>query len=208
MFEKISNRLPGYAEYYQRLVERHQLRTAWGSEAVDFVSNPNRAATALSYIYSDITQFCQEACKVFASRQRGVRYKAYVIADLFWKPFDIRFQKVIDDLEHHQALFHSEMQLEESRFVELQLRRRAEEERCTAEEISTQIKHLNETILRKEATITSHLQRLEARLDEDPDPFDPQSSTPALLGKFNLQIAHTRRCLTLFSISRETMEAG
>jgi hypothetical protein len=84
MFEKISNRLPAYHEHYVRLLERRKQenvtsdrsgRPTMTAMTVDF-SGPSheRALKALSLVYADIIQFCQEACKIFSSKKGGKGY--------------------------------------------------------------------------------------------------------------------------------------
>jgi hypothetical protein len=41
----------------------------------------------------------------YASTFTGVRYKAAVIWDLFWTPFDERFSEILGRLKHHKQVF-------------------------------------------------------------------------------------------------------
>ncbi|KAK8078858.1 hypothetical protein PG994_002665 [Apiospora phragmitis] len=166
MLEKISYRLPGYAEYYQKLVHRRQQNIMDGDIST-LTSN-----RVLSYIYTDITRFCQEACKPFSTRRRGIRYKVSVIADVFWKPFDLRFKDILGRLEEHQGLFQHEFRMEESKFTEIQYRRRQKEAglaSAAAKQIQEQLELLNEEISGAEGQINT----TEAGpLKVNPTPFD------------------------------------
>ncbi|ETS79334.1 hypothetical protein PFICI_09187 [Pestalotiopsis fici W106-1] len=160
MFEKIGDRLPGYAEYYRRLLTRQVL----GNTELDIPKfESTRVVKVLSYIYTDLVQFCQEACQVFGTKKRGIRYKAVAIADIFWKPFDVRFKSLLERIETHQALFLSEMQLEESKFTEYQLRKRERDSANTNDAISQfklQVSELKQSILEREETLTVRFERI------------------------------------------------
>lgn len=68
MFEKITQRLPVYKEHLKRL-KIHKKK----EPNVAAVSSPadERLVKALSLIYADIIQFCQQACKIFATKKGG-----------------------------------------------------------------------------------------------------------------------------------------
>jgi hypothetical protein len=73
MFELIAERLPAYGEYYERVRERVAAgnhNSDWGKDA----SN-ERMCKALSYVYADIVEFCQEACKIFSGNKSGTLAK-------------------------------------------------------------------------------------------------------------------------------------
>ena len=61
MLHRILARLPNYAEHLERLRRRAQFQDG------------SRILEALSYVYADIIQFCQAACKIFTTK-RGVEY--------------------------------------------------------------------------------------------------------------------------------------
>ena len=62
-------------------------------------------------MYADIICFCQEACKLFSTKRKGVRYKLSVIRDLFWTPFDVRFSSLLTRLTKHEELYELELSL-------------------------------------------------------------------------------------------------
>lgn len=59
MFTTLKHIIPAYEEYATKLRDRFQ-----GSSA----SQP-RLMKALSYLYSDIVQFCGEACRLLSSKK-------------------------------------------------------------------------------------------------------------------------------------------
>ncbi|KAK7416638.1 hypothetical protein QQX98_005109 [Neonectria punicea] len=168
MFEKLSDRLPGYAEYHERVVKRWEKILANNDQLEAYEARRLRMAKSLSYIYADIMQFCQECCKIFSTKKGGARYKRYMIADVFWKPFDMRFADILDRLQSHQALFNNEMQLEESRFMEMQFERREFDAGMTKEameQIQKQVKDLSNDINSKDNQIASALTGFDQRLE-------------------------------------------
>jgi hypothetical protein len=68
MFERITQRLPAYREHYERFLRRRRTQPQ-----IPDVSSPGdvRVVQALSYVYEDIIYFCQEACKIFATKKGG-----------------------------------------------------------------------------------------------------------------------------------------
>ena len=97
----------------------------------------------------------------------GIRYKAVVIADLFWKPFDVRFETLLGRMRAHKSLFNSELQLEESRFMEMQFERRENDAgmaKDALEQIQQQIQSLRESNGRKEAQLAASFDQLSHRL--------------------------------------------
>lgn len=59
MLDRILARLPNYAEHLERLRRRASFQ------------DRSRIFEALSYVYSDIIQFCQSACKIFMTKTGG-----------------------------------------------------------------------------------------------------------------------------------------
>ncbi|KAK7427391.1 hypothetical protein QQZ08_006160 [Neonectria magnoliae] len=168
MFEKLSDRLPGYAEYHERIVKRWEKILANNDQLEAYEARRLRMAKSLSYIYADIMQFCQECCKIFSTKKGGARYKRYMIADVFWKPFDMRFSDILDRLQSHQALFNNEMQLEESRFMEMQFERREFDAGMTKEameQIQKKVKDLSNDINSRDSQLASALAGFDQRLD-------------------------------------------
>lgn len=108
-------------------------------------------------------QFCQEACQVFGTRKRGIRYKASVIAGIFWKPFDVRFKNTLERIETHQALFLSEMQLEASKFTEFQFRKRqhdSDETNTAISQISVQISDQQQDVVNREQKLNDRFEHV------------------------------------------------
>ncbi|KAI1860152.1 hypothetical protein JX265_010076 [Neoarthrinium moseri] len=173
MLETISNRLPGYAEYYERLNRRKALWSKdtgliQSSDATIPKFESNRVVRVISYIYKDIIQFCQEACQVFGTKKRGMRYELSAIANIFWKPFDVRFGNILERIDTHQALFLGEMQLEESKFSEFQYQKSQQDSDKTTDAISqiqTQISQLKQTILGQEDFLRDRFEHISEAME-------------------------------------------
>jgi hypothetical protein len=76
MFERIGNVLPAYQEYFEIFMNRRNKRAADKRAAgLNFPLNEvchERVSKALSYVYADILQFCQAACKIFSPKNNGM----------------------------------------------------------------------------------------------------------------------------------------
>jgi len=68
MFEKITQRLPAYKEHLDRLGIR---RKETPDKPLLAASGAGRLVKALSLIYEDVITFCQQACKIFATKKGG-----------------------------------------------------------------------------------------------------------------------------------------
>ena len=64
MFGNIAERLPQYKEHIGRLQSRRN------NDRGDTMSL-TRLLGALSYVYADIIQFCQDACRIFSTKRKG-----------------------------------------------------------------------------------------------------------------------------------------
>jgi hypothetical protein len=76
MIQKIGEALPAYEEYYQMFVTRRRKAESEASGSLPTQTLPtqirhHRLYKALSYVYADIMQFCQEACKIFSTKRGG-----------------------------------------------------------------------------------------------------------------------------------------
>jgi hypothetical protein len=71
MFSQLSDTLPGYSEYYDRVVQRWKRTTTTQEQAEALIARQARLAKALSYVYADIIQFCQAACSIFSTKRGG-----------------------------------------------------------------------------------------------------------------------------------------
>lgn len=69
MFERIGSRLPSYKEHFECFVERRKRLSQSGGTSLDGAQS--RLAMTLSYVYADIIQFCQSACKMFVTKKSG-----------------------------------------------------------------------------------------------------------------------------------------
>ncbi|KAH7394217.1 hypothetical protein DE146DRAFT_122734 [Phaeosphaeria sp. MPI-PUGE-AT-0046c] len=98
MFENLSFRLPQFQAWYELC--RKNLRTC----------DKSRLGHALSFIYTDVIQFCLHVYRIFnrTTKNSGLLTRARSAAELLWKPFQHHFSDVIINLEKHQAWFETE----------------------------------------------------------------------------------------------------
>jgi hypothetical protein len=76
MFERIGDRLPGYGEYCDRVLKRWSKIPTTEEQKTALDNRCQRLVKALTYVYADIIQFCQEACRIFSTSKKG---RAYVL---------------------------------------------------------------------------------------------------------------------------------
>jgi hypothetical protein len=94
------------------------------------------------------------------SRFAGTRYKPSLIADVFWKPFDSRFASLIERMRTHQEVFKSEMQLEESKYLESQSEKQARQSSLIGkalEQIQAQAAELRQYNIDLDSKLSSQL---------------------------------------------------
>ncbi|KAI2465209.1 hypothetical protein F4781DRAFT_38570 [Annulohypoxylon bovei var. microspora] len=103
MFERISMKLPHFGRHLLLFNRRKNLRPD--------IERHSDLVHTLACMFKDIIQFCQEACRIFSPKERGVRYKLNVIKDLFWKPFDARFSDLLSRLDQYQEMYEPELNL-------------------------------------------------------------------------------------------------
>ncbi|KAF5645963.1 NACHT domain protein [Fusarium tjaetaba] len=103
MFENMSMLLPAYEEYASRLRSR---LTANGHEG------SNRIFKTLAYIYADLIQFCFEMCKLFTrKRSRLLMLHSSFSYSTVWRPFDIRYDDLLQRWKDHREIFELEMSI-------------------------------------------------------------------------------------------------
>ncbi|ORY15989.1 hypothetical protein BCR34DRAFT_144457 [Clohesyomyces aquaticus] len=145
MIQRIGEALPAYEEYFGMFLRRRKSTQVGSAPVVQIEARHHRLYKALAYVYADVVQFCQEACNIFGKKKGGIHYKPSLISDLFWKPFDARFSELLERLQTHQEVFRSEMQLEESKYLELQNEKRARQTELTGQalqQIEQQVENL------------------------------------------------------------------
>jgi len=103
MFDRIAHKLPHFGRHISLFDRRKQQRP-------DVVRQASLVQT-LGYIFKDILQFCQEACRIFCAKDKGARYKLNVIKDVFWKPFDVRFSDLLSRLDRYEKMYELELNL-------------------------------------------------------------------------------------------------
>ncbi|KAF5672847.1 NACHT domain-containing protein [Fusarium circinatum] len=103
MFENMSILLPAYEEYASRLRSR---LTAKGHEG------SKRIFKTLAYIYADLIQFCFEMCKLFTrKRSRLLMLHSSFAYSTVWRPFDIRYDDLLQRWKDHREIFELEMSI-------------------------------------------------------------------------------------------------
>ncbi|KAI1123005.1 hypothetical protein F5Y10DRAFT_270507 [Nemania abortiva] len=112
MFERMGNRLPIYEQVIEELTRSpNELQMA----AINTPRRLGEAACgrlrrALSYIYSDIIQFCCDICLLFSKTKAKFRFKfRNSFLSSSWKPFDTRFATLIKRWDEHRQIIELEM---------------------------------------------------------------------------------------------------
>lgn len=73
MLQQIGDILPAYEEYLNIFVNRRTSQMETGiAPALEL--RHHRLYKSLSFVYVDIIQFCQEACRIFGSKKGGAQY--------------------------------------------------------------------------------------------------------------------------------------
>jgi hypothetical protein len=114
--------------------------------------------------------------------------------DLFRKPFDARFAALMDRLCSHEALFNSEMQLEESRFLEMQFVKHDSDLGAATdfmENIQIQMDELRESNRAREAAQADAYVKLDSRLREISEKLGREGTDSVLESKLLSKIQHS-----------------
>ena len=93
----------------------------------------------------------------------GTRYTPSLIADVFWKPFDSRFATLLDRIRAHQELFKTEMQLEESKYLEFMSEKQARQSSLMGkalEQIQAQVAELRQSNIDLDLKLSNQFGRL------------------------------------------------
>ncbi|KAH8732523.1 hypothetical protein GQ44DRAFT_697766 [Phaeosphaeriaceae sp. PMI808] len=98
MFERLAFTLPQFQSWFDLC--KKNVRTC----------DKDRLGHALSFIYSDIIQFCLHVYRLFSrcTKSSGLLNRAKSATGLVWKPFQSHFSHVIERLDKHQAWFETE----------------------------------------------------------------------------------------------------
>ncbi|PSN59982.1 hypothetical protein BS50DRAFT_681838 [Corynespora cassiicola Philippines] len=97
--ERLADALPWYEDLALTLKRDKHYRVS------------SRLISSLTKIYVDILTFFQSVVRVFTKRDTSQRSKPMILTSLFWKPFDARFQDVLDDMTYHKKLLKAEFSL-------------------------------------------------------------------------------------------------
>ncbi|KAF2177985.1 hypothetical protein K469DRAFT_754797 [Zopfia rhizophila CBS 207.26] len=72
-----------------------------------------RLQSSLCKVYEDLLRFCQSVVRVFTKENGEAKRSVRVATGLLWKPFDARFDELLDDFKFHADLVKSELLLTE-----------------------------------------------------------------------------------------------
>ncbi|OCL09419.1 hypothetical protein AOQ84DRAFT_375857 [Glonium stellatum] len=106
-FEKLANTLERIA---LELPQYEVLPKLW--KDLNIKPSP-RLRSSLCRLYVDLFVFFQNVARVFVKKNGGAKKSPLVALDLFWKPFDVRFQDFLEQLKLHRQLINDEILLEQ-----------------------------------------------------------------------------------------------
>ncbi|KAH7391025.1 hypothetical protein DE146DRAFT_634868 [Phaeosphaeria sp. MPI-PUGE-AT-0046c] len=98
LIESLTMKLPQYAEFYETLCSGNSRFSP-------------RLQGSLVEFYVDIFEFFQAIARVFSRPDGRLKRSPVVIAELFWRPFDVRFQDLLDRMTFHQEVLDDELKL-------------------------------------------------------------------------------------------------
>ncbi|KAF2185894.1 hypothetical protein K469DRAFT_687714 [Zopfia rhizophila CBS 207.26] len=103
MFENMGMLLPAYEEYATKMQARAQQQQK---------DTPDRLLKALAYIYTDLLQFCFDACKLLSKKSsRFLCLKSSFANSMNWTPFDVRYDQLLKRWKEHNQLMYLEMRV-------------------------------------------------------------------------------------------------
>lgn len=73
MLQQTGEVLPAYEEFFNIFVNRRKSQEKETGIAPTVELRHHRLYKALSFVYVDIIQFCQEACRIFGSKKGGAQ---------------------------------------------------------------------------------------------------------------------------------------
>ncbi|KAF2200065.1 hypothetical protein GQ43DRAFT_90178 [Delitschia confertaspora ATCC 74209] len=122
LIEKLTATLPQYAEFYQTLCSGDR-------------SFSPRLSNSLVRFYVDMLEFFQAVARVFSRPNGKLKRSPTVIADLLWRPFDLRFEDILERMKFHQGVLRDELNwagMEKLRLMFEKEAKRAEDKRAEA----------------------------------------------------------------------------
>lgn len=156
MLERMRDCLSLYHRHIQRLIDS------------PYRENRRELSTALSFIYTDVLDFCQQATTLFIKKRlSGQRYapshyymiltltlgvclglqSLRTISSMLWQPFDTRFKGIIERFSLHQKLFEGELNLHDQQMLVRHFQRfeiKEEKDSRTRERVRRKEKHMSE----------------------------------------------------------------
>ncbi|KLU90680.1 hypothetical protein MAPG_10532, partial [Magnaporthiopsis poae ATCC 64411] len=106
MLSSIALEMPQYADYVVTCNARSDIKSP-------------RLLKTLSFLYTDIIDFCAQICDMFSRTGRGSNLlrRMTFIAEVMWRPFDVRFRGLIERTRRHREVFLEEMRLSDSKML-------------------------------------------------------------------------------------------
>ena len=118
MFETMSMQLPAYEEYTTAMRDRARQQSK---------NTPDRLLKALTYIYTDLIQFCFDAYKLLSKKRPSMFFHrlsvfSLLLAELLclkspfanslnWKTFDVRYDELLKRWDEHKEAMDIEMRV-------------------------------------------------------------------------------------------------
>ncbi|KAJ8125434.1 hypothetical protein O1611_g8207 [Lasiodiplodia mahajangana] len=134
--EKLSVSLPRYGELYNAILRRGGLANPYLKDS-------------LQKLYVDLFQFFEAVARVFSSKDGRIKRTPQVVADLMWKPFDHRFQIVLERIDFHQKIVQKELEAYSQSSIHLELKKMALDTNQTMAELKKQfgerLRHLEDS---------------------------------------------------------------
>ncbi|KAF2739919.1 hypothetical protein EJ04DRAFT_572652 [Polyplosphaeria fusca] len=105
-----------YASFFTKLTKALDRITQTLPQYTDVAKlcakNPSkRLQSSLVKVYQDLLRFCQAVTRIFAKEDGTAKKAPRIMTSLFWKPFDARFEDLLDDFRFHADLVKVELLL-------------------------------------------------------------------------------------------------
>ncbi|KEY72958.1 hypothetical protein S7711_07922 [Stachybotrys chartarum IBT 7711] len=152
LFESVTDTLPQYEELLELCVKQ--------SRTTDDEANPNRMQNHIQETYTDIFRILHIVTGIFVKPDGRQKKAVKVAAHLIWKPFESRFNEILDRIRYHRAFVYQQLiiwhanetskeiaRTAAERDVDALERQDAAQERRLAEkarELERQERHMNE----------------------------------------------------------------
>ncbi|KAI1320331.1 hypothetical protein F5Y16DRAFT_405634 [Xylariaceae sp. FL0255] len=128
--ESLTARLPRYEELYNSLKAHNgQIN--------------QRLKESMQSLYVTLFEFFEAVSRVFSNKHGKVKRTPQVVADLLWKPFDMRFQVILKKIDFHRGIVKEEFQTAHQEAISMELKAMAQ---TTETGMTTLAKKLEESL--------------------------------------------------------------